>query len=686
MALPPDVADTSTPAHPRAHRWATRRARRNDAQALARSHELDRRRPILSILMLVVLISVLAVPIGLALTVAVRTATNASVTASEGVHPDAPLVLPPLPERSTIYASDGSVIGTLYQKYNRVVVPLSQINHPTRKAVLAIEDHSFYQHGALDLQSIIRAAIANLRAGRVVQGGSTIAQQLVKNTVTGNQVTFARKIQEAEDAIRLENTYTKDQVLEMYLNEVYLGHGVYGVAAAAQYYFATKPAHLSLQQGALLAGMIASPSKYDPLGHPRRATARRNEVLTRMRDLDWIGRRKFTDATDSRLGLAASERDVASISPTSYWEQYVVNRFLADPTFGKTYHARQHALFQGGLRIYTTIDPSFQADAEQAIEDKMSAPNQPQSALVSIESDTGAVRAMAIGNQSFTEGNRYNLATDPGGGRTAGSAFKAFTLATALEQGMSPNKVFNGTSPRTIQHCGPALKPWHVDNAEPGSGNYTLAQATAHSVNAVFAQVVDIVGPANVARVAHKMGITSSLVSGDGLTYCPITLGAYPVSPFEMTSAYSTLANNGVHCTPYSIQKVIGPNGDVLERAKPDCKRVMPAKIAQLETSILEGVIKFGTAAGRVTLNRPVAGKTGTGQRYVDAWFLGYVPQLTTGVWVGHAEGEVSMPNVPGYGTGFGGTLAAPIWNEMMLKATRGMPVKNFHGGRSFGP
>jgi penicillin-binding protein 1A len=279
---------------------------------------------------------------------------------------------------------------------------------------------------------------------------------------------------------------------------------------------------------------------------------------------------------------------------------------------------------------------------------------------------------MAVGGQTYVE-SKYNLATDPGGGRTAGSAFKAFTLATALEQGMSPNKVFNGDSPKTIPNCGGG-ETWKVNNAEPGSGSYTLAAATAASVNVVFAQVINIVGPKNVARVAHQMGITSPLTA-----VCPLTLGTSPVSPFEMTSAYSTLANNGVHCKPYSIEKVVGPTGTILENAHPRCARVMPAKVAQTETRLLEAVVTSGTGTA-ANIQRPQAGKTGTGQDFQDAWFMGYVPQLATGVWVGYAKAEIPMRSVPGYGEGFGGTLAAPIWHDYMLAATRGMPAKGFKG------
>ena len=673
MPLPPDDVDrpTALPVEPRRVRKPSRREVREHRFIHGR-HESDRRRPFLSMLLLLGLVMLLAVPVGVVLTAATHKVLTVGLTASEGVHPQQPLVLPPLPQRTTIYAADGSVIGRLYRKYNRWVVPLHDISHPARKAVLAIEDHSFYQHGALDFESIVRAAIANVRAGHVVQGGSTIAQQLVKNTITGNEETFARKIQEAEDAIRLENTYTKNQILGMYLNDIYLGNSTYGIAAAGQFYFGKKPSHLTLPEGATLAAIISFPSRFDPIAHPTHALHQRNQVLSRMRGLHWIGKKKYQDAVDAPLGLSKRQRDVASTAPTSYVEQYVINRFLADPSFGKTYTQRVNLLYRGGLKIYTTFDPQFQDEAEQAIQHRMSQPGQPQSALVSIDPSTGAVRAMAVGGQTFAE-SKYNLATDPGGGRTAGSAFKAFTLATALEQGMSPNKVFDGSSPRTIPHCGGG-ETWKVNNAEPGSGSYTLAAATAASVNAVFAQVINIVGPKNVARVAHQMGITSPLTA-----VCPLTLGTSPVSPFEMTSAYSTLANNGVHCRPYSIEKVVGPTGDPMENARPHCSRVMPANIAQTETRLLEAVISGGTGTA-AQIGRPEAGKTGTGQDFQDAWFMGYVPQLTTGVWVGYAKAEIPMRSVPGYGEGFGGTLAAPIWHDYMLAATRGMQPKHFKG------
>ena len=268
------------------------------------------------------------------------------------------------------------------------------------------------------------------------------------------------------------------------------------------------------------------------------------------------------------------------------------------------------------------------------------------------------------------------MATDPGGGRTAGSAFKVYTLAAALESGISPNKVYSGASPTTIQNCAGG-ETWHVANAEPvGGGSFPLWLATADSVNVVFAQVIDQVGPEKVVQVAHRMGITSDLTA-----VCPLTLGTSPVSPLEMTSGSSTLANDGVHCTPYAIQKVLGPEGDLIEHHKPECTRAMPASIARLETSMLMNVTSIGTAGVWGPIGRPDAGKTGTGQNYQDAWFVGYVPQLTTGVWVGYASAERPMGSIPGYsGPAFGGTVAAPIWHDFMIAALRGVKPENFTG------
>jgi penicillin-binding protein 1A len=581
-----------------------------------------------------------------------------------------PLRIPPLPQRSTIYAADGSVLGRVYLDFNRQNISLSRVNRVTRDAVLAIEDHRFYERGALDLRSILRAFIADLRAGAIVQGGSTIAQQLVKNTITGGQESIVRKIREAIDAIRIERTYSKDRILQMYLNDVYLGHGVYGVAAASEFYFGEPVQDLRLPQAALLAGMIASPATYDPIVHPVYARARRDLVLKQMLVLGWIEQKRYRSGIAAPIRLSTRERGAAAPGPTSFWEQLVIHEFLSDPRFGPTLRYRRRELFQGGVRIYTTLDPALQTQAQMVLRARMGGPGMPQSALVSIEPQTGAIRAMAMGNWGFPT-HRYDLATDPGGGRSAGSAFKAFTLAAALVGGISPDDVYNGDSPKTIPNCGGG-QTWTLHNAEPGSGEYPLWLATADSVNVVFAQVIDQVGPSRVAAVAHRMGITSALVP-----VCPLTLGASAVSPLEMTSAYGTLANGGKHCAPFAIARVETSAGRLLELTRPRCLRAIPAGIAAEETAMLQNVISFGTGTA-AAIGRPEAGKTGTGNNYEDAWFVGYVPQIVTGVWVGYATAETPMPYVPGYGPGFGGVLAAPIWHDFMLFATRSLPPLGF--------
>ncbi len=580
-----------------------------------------------------------------------------------------PLTLPRLPERSTIYAADGTVLAEVYKGFDRDVVPLGRINQVTRRAVLAVEDHEFYRHGPLDLESIVRAAIVDVHAGGVVEGGSTITQQLAKDLFTGDAVTLARKLKEAVDAIRLGRTYSKRQILGAYLNEVFLGRSVYGFSAAAQYYFGVPVQDLDLSHAALLAGMIAAPTMFDPIAHPARSLARRNFVLERMHQLGWIGQNRFAHATARPLGLSDRMRGLAVDGANSWWTQFVISEFLSDPRFGATERARARALFRGGLKIHTTLDPDLEAAAQRAIDARMGGPGLPQSALVSLVPRTGAIVSLAVGRWPFAR-HRYDLAADPGGGRTAGSSFKVFTLASALEDGISPSSVYDGSSPRTIPDCGGGAT-WTVHNAEPGSGTYPLWLATVDSVNAVFAQVIDEVGPDSVVRIAHRMGVTGPLTA-----VCPLTLGTSPVSPLDMTSGVSTLANDGRHCVPYAISRVVYPDEKAFVRA-PECRRAIPANVAREETAVLQDVIGFGTGT-EANIGRPAAGKTGTGQNYQDAWFVGYVPQLATGVWVGFARAEIPMPDVPGYGTGFGGVLAAPIWHDFMSAATRGMRVRGF--------
>jgi penicillin-binding protein 1A len=643
----------------------------------------------------VILLAAALVAVGLSPVIG---ATGAALTAFDKqfrVDENKAFAFPAFPQRSTIYAADGSVLAVMADE-NRQVVQLKDVSEVARQAVLAIEDHGFYDHGPVDVFSILRAALANLRAGKVVQGGSTISQQLVKNTETGSAQTFQRKFREAQLAIRLEHEYSKDQIYQEYLNEVYFGHGAYGIASAAEYYFARHPDRINLPQAATLAGLIASPAEFDPVDHPDAALARRNQVLLRMRDLGLITLADYDRASAKPIKLSSRLRNVNALGPQPYFVRYVEDTILhplkTDPNykrftkiFGKTDKARRTALFQGGLKIYTTLRPDMQKEAASAVLGELKhqgkqPPADPEAAVVTIVPQTGAIQAM-YGGTDFKK-QQFNLATQAG--RTAGSSFKAFTIAAALSQGVPIGKVYKANSPVTIPQdkCPNTGGPWQPANAEGGLGGFiNMPEATAASINVYFAQLIADVGPANVADIAEQMGVQPYVRDAQVSIpdVCAITLGAVEVNPLSMTSGYATLANQGKHCYPFAITKVVSPDGKVLFRNKPSCEQVLDPKVAAQETSLLEGVVSSGTGT-RANIGRPQAGKTGTGQDYQDAWFIGYIPQLATGVWVGYSKNEIPMRNLPvlGGANAFGGTIAAPIWQAFMIRAVAGLPVKDF--------
>ncbi|HXF57907.1 MAG TPA: PBP1A family penicillin-binding protein [Actinomycetota bacterium] len=592
--------------------------------------------------------------------------------------------LPVFPQRSTVYAADGSVLAILADE-NRRVVPLKRMGETVTRAVLAVEDDDFYERGPIDVWAILRAALANLRAGRIVQGGSTIAQQLVKNTVTGSELSFARKFREAQAAIKLESTYSKDQILEAYLNQVYFGHGAYGVASAAEYYFAKRPRDLELHEAALLAGLIQAPAHWDPVTNPEGALARRNHVLRRMLELGWIDQAQYGRAVTAPLELSDRRRRVNLPGRQPYFVRYVQDQILHPPpgsplleVFGEDYEQRRTALFQGGLKIYTTLVPRWQRLARAAVERHLpnpgpAPPADPQAAVVSVVPQTGAITVM-YGGRDFSE-QKFNLATQSR--RGAGSAFKVFTLVAALENGISPRRLYSSRSPMPIPGCVHNEGVWTPGNAEPGGGGMVdLWTATAHSINVVFAQLIRDVGPEKVVEVARRMGITGYVPP-----YCAITLGAVGVSPLDMASGYATLANGGVHCQPFAITRIEDSAGRTLFEARPRCRRAVSKDIAHLVTAMLERVVSEGTGVA-ADIGRPQAGKTGTGQDYADAWFVGYVRQLATAVWVGYSRAEIPMDAV--YGNlgypirVFGGTFPARIWHDYMAEAVRDLPVLDF--------
>ena len=582
------------------------------------------------------------------------------------------LQFPRFPERSTILARDRSVLATLYLDENRKVVRLQDVAVIAQQAVIAIEDDGFYEHGALDVSGILRAAFKNLKAGEVTEGGSTITQQLVKGIFTGGERTFARKLEEARLAFRIEQAYTKDEILELYLNEVYMGRSVNGFEAAAEFYFAKSSKDLSLPESAMLAGLIAAPEAFNPVTQPEAALARRNHVLDRMMALDMITEAVGEAAQAEPIVLDDSLRTQNKPGQAPYFVEFIRNAILEDPTFGRTLAERKRALYQGGLRIHTTLDPKWLGYAKDAVKGQLPLPEDPQSAVVTIQSTNGAIRTL-LGGTEFKK-QQFDLATQ--GRRQPGSAMKPFTLVAALEQGIPAGKVYDKASPTVVLGCD-SDGVWDVANAEGGSagGFINMAEATADSVNTYFAQLVKDTDPQNVATVAKRMGIVESPL-GPG---CSITLGGYEVTPLEIASGYATLANDGVYCKPFAVAVVLGPGGEQVYKHRPECTPVVDPKIVATVSSFLQGVVNGGTGSG-ANIGRPMAGKTGTTQNHADGWFVGYLQkQLSTAVWVGDIDSLEPIENRGSIsGSLFGGNKPASIWHDYMIRAAEGLPITHF--------
>lgn len=594
--------------------------------------------------------------------------------------------IPEIAQRSVVLDRKGRVIATL-AKENRTYVTLKQVPEIARQAVIATEDAKFYEHHGVDLAGLVRALLFNFRSGgELHQGGSTITQQLVKKgiieTETGSFAarTLDRKIDEARRAIRLEQVRSKDQILEMYLNQTYFGNGAYGIGAAAEFYFGEPVEKLTLPQAALLAGIIQAPEDEEPIKHPKRATERRHVALQRMVDAGYITRRTAERYFKARLGARAhplpAEQD-------PYFVQYIRRQILSDPKFGDTPEEREERMLAGGLRIETTLDLDLERSAGKAIDAVLDKPSDPPAALVSIEPSTGAIRAI-IGGRDFAK-EHYDLATQ--GRRQPGSTFKTMTLVAALANGLAPSLTFDTPSPFVLKNADgtPVLdddgKPYEVNNFErEGEGFVDLRVATAHSVNTYYVQLAQRVGPDKVVDAAKKLGITSELKP-----YPSIALGSFAVTPLELASAYSTLANHGIHCAPFSIARIKDASGRVVESHAPACEQVIPASVAAAATDILRGVIVRGTASGNGQIGRQAAGKTGTTENHADAWFAGYTPQFATVVWMGFPKDETHPLTVHGYTKGVtGGTLPTMIWARFMKAAHRGVPVAHFDAPPSF--
>ncbi len=584
-----------------------------------------------------------------------------------------------LDQTSFVFASDGTLLTTLHAEQDRVLVRPGRIPQTVKDAVVAIEDQRFWSHRGVDLKALLRAAYLNATEGELIQGGSTITQQYVKNTITGSERTIDRKLKEAILAYQLEKEMPKEVILGNYLNTVYFGQGAYGIKSAAREYFSKPVSALTLRESALLAGLIAGPERWDPVDDPRAALERRNHVLARMHELGMVDTATYARARAQGLGLQL--RQERRRYPAPYFVEYVKRQILGDKRFGQTAQQRSDFLFAGGLRIYTTIDLDMQRAAEEAVSGVLSQPGDPYGALTALDPRTGHIKAMVGGRDFFAKPKvepfaKVNLATGGITGRQAGSAFKPFALVAALESGMSPSQVYPGGSSIVLSDpvCSNAPgDPWVVRNYEGSSyGSLTVEQATIRSVNVVYAQIIRDVGPRRVVEAAERMGIESRL-----RPFCSAVLGANEVSPLEMASAYGTLATGGTHVAPTAIDRITDASGNVLFQSKADGQEAISPAVAFATTRILQQVIGSGTGVG-AQIGRPAAGKTGTAQQWRDAWFVGFIPQLVAGVWVGFPQGQISMVPPTTRIRVTGGSFPAQIWRAFTARVTMGMPVQDF--------
>ena len=574
-------------------------------------------------------------------------------------------------QNSFVYAANGALLGVIPAERNRQPVTAEEMALWIRKATIAIEDRRFFDHGGIDLEGIARAAVADVRAGRIVEGGSTITQQLVRDLYISQERTVQRKLKEACLATKLDRVWTKHRILTTYLNRVYYGNQAYGIEAGARTYFSKRSRDLTLSESALLVGLTQAPSVYNPLIAPARAIARRNEVLAAMLDTGVISQARYEKAVASALRLRPGSRLYREIREP-YFFGYVRDRLI------EVYGAEQ--VRSGGLRVYTTIRPRYQRLAEEAIRDTLTYRSDPAAAIVSISPRTGAIRAMAavIPDQP---NNQFNLLSQAR--RQTGSTFKTFVLAAAVEMGINPDSTYYVSAPFTY-------KPQPVGNCEDGSwwcvhtydnsysGWSSIRSATTRSDNAVYAQLTLDVTPERIAETAKRMGVQSALdVNG---AYVPaMGLGSIAVSPLDIGSAYATLAAGGVYAEPMAIRKVVLPDGRVDTKAGwgvPKRRRAISEGGAAIVTRILEQNIDYGTGT-RADIGRPAAGKTGTNEEHADAWFAGYTPDLATTVWVGYTRGEIPMENVHGISVS-GGTFPAEIWNRFMGPALEDVPARSF--------
>ncbi|HEY6571836.1 MAG TPA: PBP1A family penicillin-binding protein [Candidatus Eisenbacteria bacterium] len=583
------------------------------------------------------------------------------------------------PVKTIVYDIKGKMVHEFY-KENRNIIPLRQIPKTMVDAILSIEDRRFYSHWGIDPIRLLGALANDIAAGRAEQGGSTITQQLARNLFLTHEKTFTRKIKEAVLAVRIEQTYTKDEILEMYLNQIYFGEGAYGLDAAAKVFFGKQVGDLTLPECALIAGLPRNPRDYSPRREPERALKRRNLVLASMLDNKRISRAQYEAASEAPLGVTKTRYDARQ---APYFMEMV--RQYLDERYGS------NQLYEGGMRVYTTIDIDLQHAAEEALERRIQAlevrnqykktrativaeaaksgsKERPQTeylqgAAVMIDPKTGHILAL-VGGRDFNESN-FNRAVQAA--RQPGSAFKPFIYAAAMDNGYTPTEMILDTPVSFRAGNGLEWAPQNYDHKFRGP--VTLRQALAQSLNVPAAKLLQKLGTPVVSSYARRLGIRSRLV-GD----LSLSLGTSEVNLLELTSAYGVFANQGVRTAPVFVLKVEDKNGKVLEQSRVAAEEALSPETALTMTSMLVSVMENGTAASSraLGLNVPAAGKTGTTDDYTDAWFIGYTPDLAAGVWVGFDRKRKIGPNMTG------AAAALPIWVDMVAAATKGKPPVEF--------
>ncbi|WP_405830595.1 transglycosylase domain-containing protein [Streptomyces sp. NBC_01176] len=622
---------------------------------------------------------------------------------------------PALSQRTTILDNQGGQIATVYSR-DRTVVDLKNISPYMQKAIVAIEDSRFYQHGAVDLKGILRALNQNAQNGGVAQGASTLTQQLVKNyfveeagddptkVAQATQQTLGRKIRELKYAIQLEEKLGKKKILENYLNITFFGEQAYGVEAAAQRYFSKPAKDLNLQQSALLAGIVQSPSRYDPVNDEAEAIKRRNTVLQRMAEVHDISPQEADAAQKAKLDLKVSQPKngcITAVKGASFFCRYVENVFLSDPVFGKTKEDRAKVWNQGGLTIRTTLDPQSQKAVQDSIKSHVNKSDSVATAATLVEPGTGKIVGMGQSRpygygKNETEYN-YSVDRDMGGsnfGFPTGSTFKPFVAAAALEEGRPATQEYSApykmSYPSPVQTCG--SKPWTnqqnetlSNESESEKGPYPLKTAMAKSVNTYFVQMISDIGICPVVKLTDKLHVVQG--NGDKLPEVPaITLGSKGIAPLTMASAYATFASRGMYCTPIAIESItqqVDGKQKSMEVPKSTCTRAMSEKTADTVNTLLSGVIDSGTGQQAGLTDRDNAGKTGTTDERRNAWFVGYTPNLAGAVWVGSPKQNVKMTNINIGGVYhslvYGGEVPGPIWKDAMTGALVGKDSPSFN-------